>query len=355
MPHLNTENNYSAGKLREKISNISQYGGIETSVIDNGPGRGTRIAWINTGTGFRYKVVIDRAMDIADAFFGPYSLAWLSHVGITSPQPFAGKGVDWLRTFGGGLLTTCGLSHTGGPEKDEYGERGLHGNISNSPAEIISVVQPDLRSGNLNMSITGKIKDTIVFSPSLELKRTISGTLGQPFIQIEDEVTNAGNVTTPHMILYHFNFGWPMADEGAELLLDGDMHVLDEIRDRKIFNSNNNFRKCPVPREDHRGSGEAVAYFDTPENAKGQCFTGIVNEKIGLGVSIQFNKNELPWLTNWQHWGPGEYITGLEPCTNPPIGQAVARKQKELIFIEPGETRKYSLRLEVKSSSQFSK
>ena len=52
----------------DKISNTAQLGGIETSVLDNGRGRGTRIAWINTGAGLRFKIVLDRAMDIADAF-----------------------------------------------------------------------------------------------------------------------------------------------------------------------------------------------------------------------------------------------------------------------------------------------
>jgi hypothetical protein len=354
MPEINTRNIFSVDQLREKISNVSQYGGIETSIIDNGPGKGSRIAWINTGSGFRYKVVIDRGMDIADAFYGAYSIAWLSHPGITFPQPFSARGVDWLRTFGGGLLTTCGLTHVGGPETDEFGERGLHGNISNAPTEIISVLQPDLHTGNLNMSITGRIKDTRVFGPSLELRRTISGTLGEPFIQIDDEVVNAGNTAAPHMILYHFNFGWPLADEGADLILDGDMRLVDEQRDRKTFNSGNNFKKCPPPLEAHRGTGEAAAYFDVPENSDGKCTTGIINKKIDLGVSLEFNKSELPWLTNWQHWGPGEYITGLEPCTNPPIGQAAARKNKQLIFIGPGEAKKYSLRLEIKPSSQFS-
>jgi hypothetical protein len=114
---------------KNKISNHAQLGGIETSVLDNGAGRGTRIAWINTGTSLRYKVVIDRGMDIADAFYNQHSIAWLSHSGVTAAQPFSDKGINWLRTFGGGLLTTCGLSHAGGPESDEYGDRGLHGNI----------------------------------------------------------------------------------------------------------------------------------------------------------------------------------------------------------------------------------
>jgi hypothetical protein len=64
---------------KNKISNHAQLGGIETSVLDNGAGRGTRIAWINTGTGLRYKIVIDWGMDIADAFYNQYSLAWLSN------------------------------------------------------------------------------------------------------------------------------------------------------------------------------------------------------------------------------------------------------------------------------------
>jgi hypothetical protein len=110
----------------DKVSNVAQVGGIETSVLDNGLGRGVRIAWFNTGSGLRFKVVIDRAMDIADAFFNQYSIAWLSHPGVMAPQPFSNKGADWLRTFGGGLVTTCGLSHVGGDEKDEFGERGVH-------------------------------------------------------------------------------------------------------------------------------------------------------------------------------------------------------------------------------------
>ncbi|HEX8675977.1 MAG TPA: DUF4432 family protein, partial [Segetibacter sp.] len=76
----------------DKISNPLQLGGIETAVIDNGAGRGTRIAWINTGSGLRFKVVIDRAMDIADSFYNQHSLAWLSHTGITAPEPFSNEG-----------------------------------------------------------------------------------------------------------------------------------------------------------------------------------------------------------------------------------------------------------------------
>ena len=194
-----------------KISNARQLGGIETSVADNGSARGSRIAWINTGSGLRFKVAIDRGMDIADAFFNQYNLAWLSRLGLTAPQPLSDSGINWLRTFGGGLVTTCGLTHIGGPETDEYGERGLHGRISNLPAEIESVIQPDPTRGKMEMSITGIIKEIQPLGIQLELKRTISATLGIPVIRLQDEVVNVGNIPAPHMILYHCNFGWPLA------------------------------------------------------------------------------------------------------------------------------------------------
>ncbi|MBC7923825.1 MAG: aldose 1-epimerase family protein [Ferruginibacter sp.] len=332
---------------RDKIGNPAQLGGIETAVLDNGAGRGTRIAWVNTGTGLRYKVVIDRAMDIADAFYNQHCLAWLSHAGITPPEPFSNRGMDWLRTFGGGLLTTCGLTHVGGPDADAHGERGLHGPISNLPAEIESIVQPDPAAGRMEMSITGRMNQTQVFGPHLQLKRTVSGTIGQASIRIHDEVTNRGNAPVPHMLLYHINLGWPLVDEGTDLLWQGPWQLAEGKTGAKIFREGNNFRKCPAPLDEHAGSGEEAAFIAVTPDASGQCTCGLHNPRIGLAVAVRFQKKQLPWLTNWQHWGKGEYVTGLEPATNPPIGQAKARQQGELIFLAPGESRTYDLAIEV--------
>ncbi|MHA4811704.1 aldose 1-epimerase family protein [Flavitalea flava] len=313
----------------DKISNPAQLGGIETSVLDNGPGRGTRIAWINTGTGLRYKVVPDRAMDIADAFYNQHSLAWLNDPGITPPQPFSQRGLDWLKTFGGGLLTTCGLTYFGGPEADAYGERGLHGLVSNIPAEIESIIQPDPATGKMDMSITGSIKQTGLFGPSLALKRTISGTLGKASIRILDVVTNRGNSPAPHMLLYHCNFGWPLANEGSQILWPGSS-----------FN-------CPAPLAAHSGTGEEVVTTDITADPSGTCNCGIYNASLGIALALRFQKKQLPWLINWRHFSKGEYVTGIEPATHPLIGQAKAREEGRLILLEPGESRSYELEIEV--------
>jgi hypothetical protein len=334
-------------RWQDKISNHHQLGGIETSILDNGAGRGVRIAWVNTGSGLRFKIVLDRAMDIADAFYNQHSLSWISHKGITPPDPTANSGIVWLDGFGGGLLTTCGLTHVGGPEKDDFGERGLHDRVSHIPAMLESIVQPDLKNGNVEMSITGRMLQYSMFGPQLELKRTISSILGTSKITIEDEVTNLGNGLAPHMLLYHFNFGWPLIDEGTEIIAHGEWKSRGRDVDNAIFNGNNDFKKCKAPNDAHNKGGESVAFINIEPEPSGICECSIYNHNIALKVKLQFKKEQLPWLTNWQHWGRNEYVIGVEPGTHPPIGQSAARQNQTLLFIQPGETRVYKTELKV--------
>lgn len=332
---------------KDKLSNFRQLGGIETSILDNGAGRGTRIAWINTGTGFRFKVVLDRGMDILDAFHNEFSLSWISNVGHVAAQPFSNQGIDWLRTFGGGLLTTCGISSMGPPNEDETGSRGLHGNYSNTPAELISVKQPDIYSGNLDFEIVGIIRETTTFGPSLELKRTISGTIGKAVIHIKDQVTNRGNSPAPHMVLYHINCGWPLINEGTRIVWQGDIQPREADASISSFNKAHKFIRCAAPLEAHAAFGEDVAFIDPKADKNDQVTCGYMNDELELGLSISFSKKQMPWLINWQHWGKNEYVTALEPATNPPIGQAAARENGTLIFLKPGESRTYEIKLEV--------
>lgn len=336
----------------DKVGNIAQVGGIETSVLDNGPARGSRIAWFNTGTGLRYKVAIDRCLDIVDAFYNQHSLAWISHGGLTVPRPDAHMGIEWLRSFAGGLLTTCGLTHVGGPESDDKEQRGLHGRISNLPAEIESIIQPNPAGGKMDMSITAVIKESKVFGPHLEMRRTISSALGSAVIRIHDEVTNRGNLPCPHMILYHCNFGWPLVDNGTDIVYQGKCQSRGFDFDNAVFNDKRNYKKCGNVLDSHRGPGEGCGFIDVKTDKKGLCQVGLVNRKLPLAMVMRYSKKQLPCLANWQHFGPGEYTCALEPGTNPPVGQNKARQQKTLIMLQPGETRKYHLEIEVLTESK---
>lgn len=331
----------------EKISNPIQVGGIETAVLDNGAGRGTRIAWINTGTGLRYKVVIDRGLDIADAQYNAHSLAWISHLGVTAPSLRPYRGIEWLHGFGGGLLTTCGLDHIGGPESDATGERGLHSQYSGIPATIESIIQPDPTTGQLDMQITGVIKQSQPLGTQLTLRRTISGRLGEAAIRIDDEVVNTGNTPAPHMLLYHMNLGWPLVDEDVDICWQGSWTSREGSEKAKIFKEGLPFKKGKPPLEEHIGGGEEAAFIDIAADADGRCHCGIYNHHLGIALAIEFKKSQLPWMTNWQHWGPGEYVVGLEPGTHPPIGQSKARRDGSLILLQPNERRHYGITIRI--------
>ena len=336
---------------QDKISHPAQLGGIETSVLDNGLGRGTRIAWVNTGTPLRYKVVIDRGLDIMEAFYGPHSLAWLSHGGTIAPTPCTDREVEWLYTFGGGLITTCGLSHIGPPEQDDSAIRGLHGRYSNLPAEIESIIQPDPVNGKLDFSITASIIESKVFGPTLRMRRTLSGVLGQPTITICDEVTNLGNAPAPHMLLYHINFGWPLVDDGADIVYRGQFKSRGLPMDNATF-ATDNIKKCHPPQDAHKAGGEGCGFIDPAADKDGRCAAAIVNRSLNLAAAVHFRKDQLPCLANWQHWGPGEYVTALEPGTNFPIGQSKAKEDGTLMTLQPGQMRRYDVSINVLSQTK---
>ncbi len=335
--------------FEDKISNSSQVGGIELSTLRGGPGDGMRIAWINTGSGLRFKVVIDRGMDIADAFMNQFGLAWISHQGVVSPDIYASRNDSWLYGLGGGLLVTCGLDHVGPPVDSPQGSFPLHGRIGMLPAELESVVQPDPLRGEYGMKICGRTLQTTALGNHLEIRRTISATLGSSKIMIRDRVTNLGNARASHMLLYHCNFGYPLVDEGTRILWKGSWISRGSADDNFIFNKANEegFRRCLPPIPEHNGAGEAVAFIDADADRRGMSECGLYNDVLGLGVKLKFKKEQLPWITNWQHFGKNEYVVGLEPGTHPPVGNKRACDEGTLIYIEPGETRSYQLDLEI--------
>ena len=119
----------------------------------------------------------------------------------------------------------------------------------------------------------------------------------------------------------------------------------------KIFKQGNDFKTCPAPIKDHSGSGEEVVFIDPKADENGNCSCGLENSNIGLGIRINFNKNQLPALTNWQHWGRNEYVTGLEPGTHYPIGQKQTREEGSLIFLAPNESKVFEVGVEVNSKN----
>lgn len=320
------------------VMNPAQLGGIETSVLDNGPGKGVRIAWINTGAGLRYKVVIDRGLDIADAEFLGQSLTWHSYTGVTAPSHSYNHDLEWLRGFYGGLLVSCGPLNTGGPFVEDGAAFGLHGTHSHSRATVESIINPDLARQRLEMSITGIIRTARVFGPNVELRRTISSTLGEPAIRVHDEFLNRDNRPVAHAWLLHINFGYPLLEPGASTYCyRGKLTYRSDSED--WFGKRQDFRAAPAPQENHRGRGEVFTYIAPPADAKGLVTAGVVNRKRGFGVRVEYPAKDFARLGNWQHWGPcGSYTGALEPMTAGVEGRPSDRQRGWYAELQPGES-----------------
>lgn len=331
-----------------KFVNPTQVGGIEAYTIDNGEGRGVRALCVNTGAGLRYRILVDRGLDIDQAFFNQHSLAFLTHKGVTPPRRAHDKGIGWLAGFPGGLLTSCGPFNIGPPGEDQGQELGLHGTHSNTAAAIESVIQPDPRAGRLEMSVTGVVRYGSLFGPLLELRRTIRSTLGSNAIDFTDEFFNPGNTDAPHAWLLHINFGYPLVDEGAELCYDSPKVEPQEVPENvSRFRKGIDPKRVPGPLDSHRGFNESVAYlYPRAMDRSGRTRVGIVNRRLGIGVAIRYSTREFPRCVNWQHWGPGEYVTALEPANGTVRGRWVDRQEGLLDTIPAGGRKSYRYTIE---------
>jgi len=301
-----------------KFINAAQIGGIESYAVDEGAGRGVRALCVNTGGGLRYRVLVDR-------------------------------GLDWLRSFPGGLLASCGPTNVGGPGADAGEELGLHGPHSNSAATIESVINPNPRAGRLQMSIVGSVRYGGLYNPCLELRRTITSTLGSNTIEFTDEFFNAGNQAVPHAWLLHINFGYPLLDDGAELCVDATkIEPTDSPESQARFKDGLSFKRLPGPQESHRGPTSAVAHlYPRPIDRTGRTTVAIVNRKLGIGVAIHYSTKEFPRCANWQHFGPHEYVAALEPVNGSVNGRWEDRAKGQMDTLHAGGRKMYRYSIEV--------
>jgi hypothetical protein len=326
-----------------KFINVAQVGGIDAYTIDEGPGRGVRALLVNTGGGLRYRILIDRGMDIDQAFVGPHSLSFLTHRGATAPTRAFDRGLDWLKAFPGGLLTSCGPFNIGGPGTDQDGEFGLHGEHSATAATIESITQPDPHANSREMSVTARLRYGAFYGPCVELKRKISSVLGENTIYLVDEFFNAGNQDVPHAWLLHINFGYPLLDFGAEFCyveervepLPGDEAAAAHFAEGGLY------KRVPDVLPQHSGPTSFVGYIYPKADKDGMTSVAVANPKIPLAVSIGYNVHDFPRCANWQHWGRHEYVGALEPSTGSVEGRDKDRARGILGTLKSGERKTY--------------
>jgi hypothetical protein len=171
----------------------------------------------------------------------------------------------------------------------------------------------------------------------LRLRRRIEARVGESRLRIHDEVENVGWDPTPHMFLYHVNVGFPVVDEGAELLVPAPAGV-SRSGERSV-----DYRRLDGPTPSY--VEQVYEHEGIAAEADGSVPVAVVNRALGLGAYEVYNRDQLPYHFSWRMLGEGTYVVGIEPCTNRPAGRLDARARGELIALAPGEVRAYDLEL----------
>jgi hypothetical protein len=229
---------------------------------------------------------------------------------------------------------------------------GLHGPHSGTPATIESITQPDPRAGRMEMSVTALVRYGAFYGPNIELRRTITSTLGENVIDVRDEFFNAGNEPQPHQWLLHINFGYPLLQDGAEFCYDAaKVEPLNDPATLRHFGQKNGaYKRVPAPLKEHHGPNSFVAYlYPKATNRNGDTTVAVVNKKLGFAAAIHYNTREFPRCGNWQHWGKREYVGALEPMTGGVEGRDKDRERGWLQTLDPDQQKTYRYRIEIVS------
>ncbi len=329
----------SKREILERVGDISQICDARQMRFDDGRAEGVRSIEITTGSGLAFTLLPSRGLDISRASYRGTPLSWLSAVGETSPYYYQPEGMEWLKGFFGGLLTTCGLSHASHPCEDDGESLGLHGPVSHIPAQDVSVVK-EWRDEDYHITVSGSVREVSVYGRNLVLHRTLETSLGGRSLTITDTVENAGFRTSPLMLLYHVNPGWPVLSEQSRISAPVlSSRGFDERSDAEAGTWNTFL----PPQKDYEQRGW---FHDMSADATGIVPVCIVNETLELGVYLSYPKKEFPYFVEWKQLGQGEYVVGIEPG-NITGNRAHMRGEGTLEFIEPGAVRQFTLEIGV--------
>jgi hypothetical protein len=325
--------NWKRGELVARIGDPLQIAGARGSVLTDGKADGVRSLEVTTGTGFGFTVLPGRGMDIPFASYKGKAIGFHSGTGITAPAYYAEPGLEWRRTFYAGLLTTCGIASAGAPSVDQGKPFGLHGRLANAAAENVSVDQ-DWEGDEFVIRLKGTMREAEAMVENLTLTRRIETRLGAKGFRIRDTVLNRGFSPQPLMLLYHFNYGFPLLGPGARVV--GPIRS-SEARDDEA-RKDRGLEECLTFPEPVQGYAEKVFFHTLAGDADGKTFIALLNRNTGdgqpLGIVTRWRQKELPNLCEWKMPCKGFYVVGLEPGTVLPVGRGVLREQGTLPMLE---------------------
>ena len=318
--------------LFRRVGNPSQLYSIRRVTLQEGPGKETNVFEVETAAGLAFDVLPDTGLDIGRLRYKGVNLSYISKNGYDSPARILPYENEFLHTFPAGMLYTCGLRNVGPACRDAGEWFPLHGRYHGIVADnTAACIEDDM------IVIRGTIRETMLFGACLQLTRLIRIPLWGSEIFIEDTVENLTPKPEEFMLLYHFNFGWPMLSEKARLLLAEPRKTTP----RTAFAETRLGCECAFePPVD--GEEEAVFFHELPETK-----VKLENWELGIAAELSWSGDTLPVLAQWRCMASGEYVLGLEPSNCFIMGREKERENGSLKILDPFQTKRYALCLKI--------
>jgi hypothetical protein len=321
-------------ELMRRAGDLSQLLGARQCRLEGGRAEGLRVVDAWNGSGLEFSALADRGLDIYRLTCRGRNFSYLGSPGLVAPAYCDDSGVAWLRSFGAGFLVTCGLRNVGGSCEEGGESFGLHGRASAAPAEALSA-DVAWEGERASVVVSGRMREARVFGENLRLERRIVAPCGEDRLVIEDRVVNLGFREEQIAILYHFNLGYPLLDEGARVLAPSS-----SVRPR-VESMRPGLARWQSAQPPTRDWAEEVFFHELRPDSEGMTEVALVNERSALGLSLRFDARSMPRFTQWKMMGEGEYVMGLEPGNCLPEGRKTLCERGELETLAPGESRSF--------------
>lgn len=324
--------------LMRYVGDTNQVFGIRKIEYSGGKENLVKAYEVNNGGGLRFSVNENKGLDIFDMSYRGTNLSFVSKAGLNSPYLADEQGMAYRCCLGAGFLYTAGLSNVGGfcEEKEAY--HYAHGSMKNIPAENVSA-RTVWEGRECRLTVEGQMRESAFFGRNLLLHRRIETMAGSSAIHIHDSIENQDFEPAKLMLLYHMNIGFPLLDEGAELLADVTQ---SEVLSEHTASHDMDYRIMTAPQD---GNEEYLYAHILKKNADGTAAAGIFNKKKNLGLYIRYDVEILKYLIEWKCMRSGDYALGILPSTCRPVGRNKAMENGDIIELKPFE--KAELDLEI--------
>lgn len=316
---------------------------IRWRTLRGGVSEGVDVVEIDNGE-LSLSVLPTRGMGIWKGRFRRLPLEWKSPVERPVHPSFVNQldrgGIGWLHGFNE-LLCRCGLAFLGPPGEDQGEKLTLHGRIANLPAHHVEVRTDTTGPGSLE--IIGIVDECSMFGPRWRMTSTLRMDAGSNRCSIIDEITNLGGQPAELSLLYHINIGRPFLEPGATYSVPSVEIAPRNTRAAEGIDTYSVYA-APIP-----GYAEQV-YFHLPRaGADGWSTAMLANAHKNAAFAVHFQTTQLPTFTMWKNTvaDADGYVTGLEPGIIFPNFRSYERQQGRLPKIQPNQTYRSELGLEI--------